>query len=46
LIFGSISTERKDPSGSGSSTGSRALALARHNSAAPVSAAVRQSFQI
>src|SRR5674476_381213 len=37
------SSERKEPSGRGSNTGSAALCLARHNRAAPVAAAAENS---
>src|SRR6266700_2272551 len=45
-IFGLISTEEYDPSGSRSSTGSVRPALTRHNSCAPESQAVHQSAQL
>src|SRR6266704_4789211 len=45
-IFGLISTEEYDPSGSRSSTGSVRSALTRHNSCAPESQAVHQSAQL
>jgi hypothetical protein len=46
VIFGLISTDRYDPSGNSSSTGSRSADPARHNSTAPVSAAARQPSQL
>jgi hypothetical protein len=46
FFFESISTDRYDPSGSSPSTGSRTQELTRHSSAAPVSAAARQLFQV
>ena len=45
LAFGVTRTERQEPSGRISSTGSRMSDLNRHSSAAPVSAAVHQSGQ-
>ena len=43
-IVGLISTDRKEPSGSHASTGSRRLAETRHSSAAPVATACCQAW--
>jgi hypothetical protein len=45
VIFGLTSTDRYDPSGSSSSTGSKMSDFTRHSSAAPVPATTQQSFQ-